>query len=166
MARQKKAFTLIELLIVIAIIGVLASIVLVSLNSARNKSRDAAIRAEVRILTTLFHQQFADTGSYTSLQSGWDDNEASCNNSFGSSAYAAAARAVCVSVINNYTGGAVNVFHTGVNPATFSSNTDFSIMARLNTGNYFCMGSSGRTYEGPGNPGTGSWTGAGCWSNP
>lgn len=40
-------FTLIELLIVIAIIGVLASIVLASLNSSRTKGSDAAIRSNM-----------------------------------------------------------------------------------------------------------------------
>lgn len=44
--RNQKGFTLIELLIVIAIIGILASIVLVSLSGGRDKANKAAFKAK------------------------------------------------------------------------------------------------------------------------
>ncbi|GAC1413288.1 MAG: hypothetical protein NVSMB66_4800 [Candidatus Doudnabacteria bacterium] len=62
--KKSKAFTLIELLIVISIIGLLASIVGVALTSARSKARDAKRKGDLRGLQTALELYFNDFGSY------------------------------------------------------------------------------------------------------
>jgi type II secretion system protein G len=60
----QKGFTLIELLVVIAIIGILSAVVLVSLNSARAKSRDARRLSDVRQIMTALEIYYNDNGAY------------------------------------------------------------------------------------------------------
>ena len=62
--RKERGFTLIELLVVIAIIGILAAVVLVSLNSARQKSRDARRIADIRQIQTALELYYNDNSGY------------------------------------------------------------------------------------------------------
>jgi prepilin-type N-terminal cleavage/methylation domain-containing protein len=59
----KKGFTLIELLVVIAIIGILSAVVLASLNSARAKGQDAAIRSNINGIRSQAELFYDDNGS-------------------------------------------------------------------------------------------------------
>ena len=60
----KRGFTLIELLVVIAIIGVLSSVVLVSLNTARAKARDANRAAAISQFRNALELYYLDNGQY------------------------------------------------------------------------------------------------------
>src|SRR3989338_1745813 len=62
--KNSKGFTLIELLVVIAIIGMLSSVVLVSLNSARGKGADVAIKANLSGVRTQAEVYYDINGSY------------------------------------------------------------------------------------------------------
>lgn len=64
---KKQGFTLIELLVVIAIIGILSSIVLVSLNDARDKGKDASIRGSLSSLRAEAELIFDDDGDYDAV---------------------------------------------------------------------------------------------------
>jgi len=61
---NKKGFTIIELLIVIAIIGLLATISIVSLNGARLKGRDAARLGNIKQMQTALEMYYNDQGRY------------------------------------------------------------------------------------------------------
>src|SRR3990167_866949 len=64
MMHRKRGFTLIELLVVIGIIGILSSIVLVSVNSARMKARDAKRIQEVKQMMNALELFYSDNNHY------------------------------------------------------------------------------------------------------
>jgi prepilin-type N-terminal cleavage/methylation domain-containing protein len=57
---KKRGFTLIELLVVIAIIGMLSSIVLVSMGGARTKARNAKRQADLRQIVSAMEMAYDD----------------------------------------------------------------------------------------------------------
>lgn len=61
---QSKGFTIIELIVVIAIIAILASVVMVSVTQYIDKSRKAAMFAELKQLHVLATQYLDETGGY------------------------------------------------------------------------------------------------------
>ena len=126
-----RGFTLIELLVVIAIIGILSAVVLASLNSARDKGANAAIKANLanaRAEAELFY----DTGS---------TYDAACattgTNVIGDNILAAATAGGAT-----YSAGDTTVPSATV-AACHDSASAWAAAAPLKGGNYFCVDSVG-----------------------
>ncbi len=146
---KKGGFTLIELLVVIAIIGILSSVVLVSLNSARQKGKDARIISDVQQTRTILESGY-NGSAYPDLNGG----NANCNGSGASvNVTTVASNANCTlaagpgsATINQLytdaTGQGGNLFYS-VNP----NNGAYAIRGQLvsNAALFFCIDSTGRT---------------------
>jgi len=61
---SRPGFTIIELLIVIAIIGLLSTLSIIALNSTRARARDARRMHDIRQITTALEMYYNDNGKY------------------------------------------------------------------------------------------------------
>jgi type IV pilus assembly protein PilA len=63
--RSQKGFTLIELMIVVAIIGILAAIAIPQFTSYRRKAQDTAAKSALKYLSTSMENYYASYNTYT-----------------------------------------------------------------------------------------------------
>jgi len=61
---RQRGFTLIEMLIVVALVGILASLAAVRLRDAPRRAREAVLREDLYILRQLLDQYYADKQEY------------------------------------------------------------------------------------------------------
>lgn len=79
--KKQKAFTLIELMIVVGIVGILAAIIVGSVSVGRQRARDARRRADMQRIATMFELYYNQNRTYTiaaghsSSSTGWFNYE-------------------------------------------------------------------------------------------
>ncbi len=124
---------MIELLVVVAIIGILASVVLASLNSARQKGQIAAIKSSLRNMVDQAEISYNDNGSYTGFSVN-NDTDTTCAG--GLAAIAAGITNVrCLSYYNstnadyNTRWGATGIIYSNTAPVKAYSGSSSGIVA-------------------------------------
>lgn len=145
MKSSPRGFTLIELLVVISIIGLLSSVVLTSLSTARAKAQDATVK---RNLSTVRHQ--AALYSSGALNYGPTFSAAACPTSGTSMFYTDVTMRNAIIAAAAAGGGATRCATDGV---------DFAVSVKLNSStDHWCVDSRGAASS----TSNTSWTGNTC----
>ncbi|MEK7630250.1 MAG: type II secretion system protein [Patescibacteria group bacterium] len=112
-----KGFTLIEMLVVIAVVGILAATVLTALGPARNKAKDARVISAIGQARAIMETLYTN-GSYPVSDT--------------------------LATDSRFTGTATEITNNGGTSFTAKSDgPNYVIYALLNDGNYYCGDTSG-----------------------
>lgn len=149
---KKSGFTLIELLVVISIIGLLSSIVLAALSSARLKAQDARLISEMINLRTAAQLYQSSNGQYDNpSSSNLVRSYATCGpTTIGDIPSGASKLLLDIAVLSKATTDSEFFPPSNNNVQCGVTTTSYVVFARLpsslsGTALYFCIDSSGKT---------------------
>lgn len=91
MKQSKSGFTIVEIFIVVVVIGILASVVLISYNQVQARTRDSKRKTDIANIVKALELYYSDNGSYpvasgtnSSINSSWYSSDTTSWGSFAS----------------------------------------------------------------------------------
>jgi prepilin-type N-terminal cleavage/methylation domain-containing protein len=139
---MKKGFTLIELMVVIAVIGILASIALVSLTGVQRSARDAQRKSDISTYRTALERHYANFNYYPGSAAAGDCSLAATTPTACSAAGiftlggALVANKYLPAVLNDPSAAAANCNYNGGASATSNCVYKYKANSTGNSGTY------------------------------